>query len=151
MKNHLFVVVLIVLSFTIYGQEKTLNNEQKGYIAKGYDLVSYFEKKPEKGKSKYKTEYQGVHLMFSSQVHMELFNSDPKKYFPQYGGWCAYAVAVSGEKVSINPKTYEIRNAKLYLFYNRYFENTYTKWLKEDPKKLIMQADNHWVEIKKGL
>ncbi|PCI01912.1 MAG: hypothetical protein COB81_06445 [Flavobacteriaceae bacterium] len=139
------------MSFEFYGQQEAIYNEQNGFIAKGYDVVSYFEKKPEKGIFNFKVNYKGAHLMFSSQVHLELFNSDPEKYFPQYGGWCAYAMAVSGQKVHVNPKTYEIRDAKLYLFYNRYFDNTYSKWLNENPEKLGLQADKYWDQIKNSL
>ena len=67
---------------------------------------------------------------------------------PQYGGWCAYAMADKGEKVSINPKTFEIRDGKLYLFYNSWGTNTLDLWKKENVKGLQKKADQNWELIK---
>ena len=121
-------------------------NIQDGFIAEGYDLVSYFEQKAVKGKSEFKTTYQGVQVQFSSQANLDKFKAAPEKYWPQYGGWCAYAMGVDGSKVEINPKTFEIRDGKLYLFYNAFFINTLTKWQDEGAEKLRSRADSFWKE-----
>lgn len=139
-KNFLFLVLLVQVSFA----QNTPFNQQKDYVAEGYDLVSYFGQKAEKGSSKYMTEYQGNKFKFSSQQHLEQFLSDPERYLPQYGGWCAYAMATEGEKVKIDPKTFEIRNGKLFLFYNAFFNNTLESWLEEGPEELIPRADKNW-------
>jgi len=68
-------------------------------------------------------------------------------YMPQYGGYCAYAIAKKGEKVSINPKTFEIRDNKLYLFYDMFFTNTLDMWLENNPEQLKKQADDNWIKI----
>ncbi len=64
-------------------------------------------------------------------------------YEPQYGGWCAYAMGNSGEKVEVDPETYKIVDGKLYLFYNKYFTNTLKSWNK-DEAKLKSKADESW-------
>ena len=69
-------------------------------------------------------------------------------YVPQYGGYCAYAIADKGKKVSIDPETFEIRDGKLYLFYNAWGTNTLKMWLKEDVKGLQEKADKNWEDIK---
>jgi hypothetical protein len=56
-------------------------------------------------------------------------------------------MGVDGKKVSINPKTFEIRDGKLYLFYNAWGTNTLKSWLKEDTKKLQQTADANWKKI----
>ena len=62
-----------------------------GLAIGGYDPVSYFtERKPVIGSSSYTAEYQGVRFQFSSAAHREAFLSDPDRYVPQYGGYCAY-------------------------------------------------------------
>ena len=140
MKNT-FLAFLLIISTTIVAQDF---NTKKGYVANGYDVVSYFNNKAIKGDKKFSTTYNGVKFKFSSHKNLKTFKNSPKQYLPQYGGYCAYAIGVTGKKVSINPKTFEIRDGKLYLFYNSWGTNTLDLWLKEDPVKLQKQADKNW-------
>ena len=65
----------------------------------GYDLVIYFSKnKPVKGKSSISNQYQDLLFYFSSQENKDLFVSNPSKYLPKYGGWCAYAIGDYAKK-----------------------------------------------------
>lgn len=137
-----FVLFFLIIQFA-YAQKSDFNL-QKGYVAEGYDLVAYFEQKAEKGNSKFETEYKGLALRFSSNQNLKKFNANPEQYLPQYGGWCAYAMASEGEKVKIDPKTFEIRDRKLYLFYNAFFSNTLESWLEEGPEDLIRKANQNW-------
>ena len=132
----------IILPFFTFAQSEY--NSQKDYLAEGYDVVAYFSQKAVKGTSKYTTTHQGVKLKFESQKNLELFESNPQKYLPQYGGYCAYAMGKTGEKVSINPKTFEIRGGKLYLFYNAFLTNTLEKWVEEGAEELRAKADQNW-------
>lgn len=147
MKN----VVLLLLGFvyfTTVGQNTTANVNKKGFIAEGYDVVAYFKThKAIEGNKKYLATYNGAKYQFSSEENRVLFLKTPEKYVPQYGGWCAYALGTTGEKVKINPKTFEIRDEKLYLFYNAWGVNTLKKWLDEDPKALQKNADINWSKI----
>lgn len=59
-------------------------------------------------------------------------------------GW-KYAVA--GEKVTVNLETYEIRDGRLYLFYNSWGNNTLESWKKESPEVLKPMADKNWQKI----
>jgi len=122
-----------------------------GYVAEGYDVVSYFSLIAVEGSTNYEYQYDGVKFKFISSENLMLFKANPVKYIPQYGGWCAYAMGFKEDKVSINPKTFEIRGGKLYLFYNAWGTNTLKSWLKERPEKLKKQADANWAKIlKKG-
>jgi hypothetical protein len=80
---------------------------------------------------------------FSSAENKEAFKRSPSKYEPEYGGWCAYAMGKNGEKVNIDPETFKILDGKLYLFYNKYFNNTLTDWNK-DETNLKKKADANW-------
>jgi len=145
MKFYLSILFLVV-SASLFSQ-KNIYNTKKGFVAEGYDIVSYFDNKPEKGNKKYSTEFDGVKFQFASKEHLEAFKKSPKKYIPQYGGYCAYAIAAKGDKVSIDPKTFEIRDGKLYLFYNSWGVNTLNYWEKEGPEMLKKQADKNWIKI----
>ena len=87
-------------------------------------------------------------LFALSQANLDVFKKSPEKFEPAYGGWCAYAMGNTGEKVEIDPETYKIVEGKLYLFYNAYFTNTLPKWNKEE-KSLKTKADKNWIIFNK--
>jgi len=137
--------LFLATAFYNFSQEKL--NLKKGIIAKGYDVTEYFNHKPVKGNKKHSYKYQGATYFFSNEKNKEKFIKNPKNFIPQYGGYCAYAIAKNGKKVDINPKTFKITNNKLYLFYNSFTTNTLKNWNKENPKQLIIQADKNWKDI----
>ena len=61
-------------------------------------------------------------------------------------GWCAYAMGAKGEKVEVDPETFKIVDGKLYLFYNKFFNNTLESWNK-DEARLRSNADKNWSKI----
>lgn len=116
---------------------------------KGYDPVAYFNmQKAVKGKKEWAIAHQGALYYFSSGANKEAFKKNPAAYEPQYGGWCAYAMGESAEKVNVDPETFKIVSGKLYLFYNKYFNNTLTKWNKDEPG-LHAKADANWLKTYK--
>ena len=147
MKN-LFLALLLISSSLV--AQNSNYNTKKGFVANGYDIVSYFNNTAVKGKQKFATTFDGVKFKFSTKKNLKLFTENPIKYIPQYGGYCAYAIGKNGEKVSINPKTYEIREGKLYLFYNAWGTNTLKMWINEGANNLKKQADINWKKIKKS-
>lgn len=147
MKNTI-TLLLLIISAAAFAQ-KTDYNTKKGFVAEGYDVVSYFvDKKPQDGKEKYQTAYDGAKFKFSSEKNLNLFKENPTKYIPQYGGYCAYAVAAKKTKMYVDAEAYEIRDGKLYLFYNSWLSNKLEDWQKGDTKKLQAQGDKNWEELK---
>src|SRR5207249_4670266 len=49
----------------------------EGVALQGYDVVSYFDERAEKGNKKLSFEYGGVTWLFSSAEHRELFSQNP--------------------------------------------------------------------------
>jgi YHS domain-containing protein len=121
---------------------------ESGVAAQGYDVVAYFAGKASKGDKTYAIWHQGIKYQFANAKNLESFKANPDKYEPQYGGWCAYAMGYSGEKVEVNPKTFKIVNGKLHLFYNAYFNNTLNSW-NSDEANLKKKADTNWTKIYK--
>ena len=78
----------------------------------------------------------GAKWKFSSQANLDLFKSNPEKYAPQYGGYCAYGVT-QGNLVKVEPEQFTLRDGKLYLNYDA---DVQAKWLK-DPAGYIKDAD----------
>lgn len=147
MNRMLFSVVFALITISSTGQSEGHLNLSKDLAIKGYDPVAYFvSDKAVKGKSDLRLKHAGAVYQFSSAENKERFKKNPSHYVPQYGGWCAYAMGSTGEKVSINPETFEIRDGKLYLFYNKLFTNTLDSWL-EDPEELKMKADKNWDDL----
>ncbi|MGC4101828.1 YHS domain-containing (seleno)protein [Ferruginibacter sp.] len=123
------------------------NIDKNAVAVNGYDVVAYFNQgKAIKGDKKFSASAEGVVYYFSNNDNKELFLKDWKKYEPQYGGWCAYAMGAKGEKVEIDPETFKIVNGKLYLFYHSWVNNTLTKW-NNDETNLKTKADKNWVNI----
>ncbi|MEP0265273.1 YHS domain-containing (seleno)protein [Dokdonia sp.] len=146
MKNILIVLIAFV-SFSTFAQQ-TDYYLKKGYVAEGYDVTEYFNNKAVEGNKEFTTTYDGVKFKFASQANLDKFKASPDMFLPQYGGYCAYAVADKGKKVSVDPETFEIRDGKLYLFYNSWGTNTLEKWIEEGPEKLKGQADAAWNKVK---
>ncbi|RIJ27163.1 YHS domain-containing (seleno)protein [Henriciella mobilis] len=85
----------------------------------------------------------GVAYYFASEESARRFKADPAKYKPQYGGFCAYAVAV-GKKFDGDPHYADIVDGKLYLFVNAAIFEKY----KKDRKGTIARAEKTWPSIK---
>jgi YHS domain-containing protein len=147
----LFLVLLCSLVGFVKGQDpaarsKAFNLDQ-GIAVRGFDPVAYFvQNKAIKGSKDYATVFNGVTYYFSSAADKEEFRKDPSRYEPQYGGWCAYAMGSDGSKVEIDPETFKIINGKLFLFYNKFFNNTLKSWNKNEAA-LHRQADANWLKL----
>ncbi|MCK4586383.1 MAG: hypothetical protein KAU29_03525, partial [Gammaproteobacteria bacterium] len=107
MKNILSFVLFTSMVSISYADAKNYNTDD-GYVAEGYDVVEYFNDKAIEGDKKYTFNHDGAKFKFSTEENQNKFKSDPTKYVPQYGGWCAYAIADSNKRVSIDPETFQI-------------------------------------------
>lgn len=143
-----FSVILILFSTFVLSAQNIDYNTKKGYAAEGYDVVAYFNNEAKEGNKTHTTSYDGVNYKFASEQNLKAFLKSPKRYLPQYGGYCAYAVALKSKKVSIDPETFEIRDGKLYLFYNAWGTNTLKLWEQEQPEELVQKGDKNWDKIK---
>lgn len=156
MKQVIGILVLTLLFITgVSAQQaaqvrsKEYNVDKSGIALQGYDPVAYFlDHKALEGKKDIATVYSGATYRFATEEHRQAFKANPTKYEPQYGGWCAYAMGATGEKVEINPRTFKIIDGRLYVFYNRFFNNTLEKW-NEDESHLKSTADKNWTKFVK--
>lgn len=144
------LLTFLLLSFVMSGfsqsDESRLKqfNLENGIGIKGYDPVAYFvQSKAIKGRKDFSSIYKGITYHFISSANLETFQSNPAKYEPQYGGWCAYAMGKEGSKVEVDPETYKIIDGKLFLYYNKFFNNTLKSW-NLDETNLHTHADANW-------
>jgi len=148
MKNIIASILLLAINTGIANAQAVLRtkgfNLEKGIGIQGYDPVAYFTlNKAVKGSKQFSVSAEGITYYLSSAANKELFLKDYKKYEPQYGGWCAYAMGATNDKVDIDPETFKIVDGKLYLFYHSWINNTLTKWNK-DEGNLKAKADKNW-------
>lgn len=115
-----------------------------GYAIRGYDPVAYFtEGEPVEGRPQYEAEWNGATWRFASAENRERFVADPEAYAPQYGGFCAWAVAEKGELYSVDPHAWKIVDGKLYLNFS---DSIQRRWERDIPG-FIELGDRRWPEI----
>ncbi|MEO0459660.1 MAG: YHS domain-containing (seleno)protein [Myxococcota bacterium] len=115
-----------------------------GAAIHGYDPVAYFTKsKPVRGSKSHTAEWSGATWRFASAKNRELFQADPEKYAPQFGGWCAYAMSF-GRKATTVPEAWAIVDGKLYLNYSLDIQK---KW-NLDRAVFIKKAHAAWPKAK---
>jgi YHS domain-containing protein len=83
---------------------------------KGYDPVAYFtDSKPTPGVETYQLSWDGQIYRFASAAHLDLFEANPDKYAPQFGGSCAMNMS-AGVRRESDPHNWVISNGHLYVF-----------------------------------
>ena len=137
------VLLLVALSFSAMAA-KPVNTLKNSFFASetdtainGYDSVAYFtQNAPVKGLDAHTYEYKGAKWKFANQANLELFKNNPEKYGPQYGGYCAFAVA-NDSLAKVEPNQFTVHEGKLYLNYDAAVQKD---WLK-DKAGFIRKAD----------
>jgi YHS domain-containing protein len=90
--------------------------EPAALAIKGYDPVAYFtDGKPVPGRPEIAHDWDQHHYLFASAEHRDLFKADPVRYAPQFGNFCAMALA-KGLVIVANPENWLISEGKLYVF-----------------------------------
>lgn len=122
-------------------QEKILLNlDRDGRALQGYDPVAYFtDAKPVMGNPKFQSTHGGAIYWFSSKAHKDMFDANPAKFEPQFGGWCAYAASIDTLS-PIEPEYWEIVDNRLLLQHN---QKAWDLWHK-DPANNLVKADKNW-------
>lgn len=100
-----------------------------------------FDERPVNGDPGILAKHEGATYFFSSKSHQEAFEQAPDKYAPQYGGYCAYGVAL-GALFPVDVSTWQVRDDKLYLNLNPAILEEFNK----DTSGNINKADELWAE-----
>jgi YHS domain-containing protein len=149
MKQISALLLALGLAFSAAAQNKTLLNLDKGGVAiQGYDPVAFFtDHHPVKGKPEFASKFNGASYEFASQQHKDLFDKEPAKYEPAFGGYCAYGVS-RNKVVSIDVDAFQIVDGKLLLQYSKGVRDTFN----EDQKGNLAKATQNWPGLveKKG-
>jgi YHS domain-containing protein len=120
--------------------------EQTTVMLKGHDVVSYFTQgKHAMGSSQFASTYENVVFHFSSAEHKALFDKEPAKYIPQFGGYCANGVAY-GIPWGGDADTWRIEGGKLYIFGGKESKDAFEL----DVPANLKLAQKYWDEEIKG-
>jgi YHS domain-containing protein len=137
------LLISLISSTAILAQQSeifTIN----GKAIRGYDVVAFFTaSKPVKGEEQFSHVWKNTTWLFSSLENQELFKSNPEKYAPQYGGYCAFGMS-GGYKAPTIIETWKIIDQKLYFNYSLKVQDMWNK----DISGHIIKADNNWQKIK---
>lgn len=143
-KTRTLSLLFALATLTAVAQKPEVFSTKEGAI-QGYDPVAFFkEGKPVIGKKELTYLYKDATWHFSTQENLNAFISDPERFAPQYGGYCAYGTA-SGHKSPTQPETWTIVDNKLYFNYNKDVQKLWNK----DQKGLIGKANKNWPTVKK--
>ncbi len=149
-----FIIALVFAITTAMGTTGSLHAEETedvfnagrgGVIAiYGYDPVAYHtENRALLGSSDISARWGGVDWHFNSINNRDLFVSDPTRYAPQYGGFCAFAVARNAI-ADIDPDAFSIVDDKLYLNFSRSVKRRWDR----DRDQNILLGDRNWPELR---
>ena len=116
-----------------------------GVALGGTDPVAYFvESRPVQGKARHAVEWNGATWHFATAQNRASFAAEPDRYAPQYGGFCAWAVAEKGKLYSTQARNWAIVDGKLYLNYD---DDIQARW-QADTAGFIAQADRRWSDLR---
>src|ERR1051325_2946286 len=132
--------LLVVLVTAAAAQKRLINTDKNGLALQGYDPVAYFsENRPVRGNAQFQSSYNGGTYYFASATNKATFDSNPKKYEPQFGGFCAYAVS-QGHTAKIEPDAFQVLNDRLLLQYDKGVREKFNK----DSQGNLKKADQNW-------
>ncbi len=120
--------------------------EDKHLILFGHDVVSYFTESTHRpGLPAIKSVYKGVTFRFSTPEHKALFDREPEKYIPQFGGYCTNGI-VYGIPWGGDVDTWRIIDGKLYIFGGKGSRDAFML----DPAGNLALAQKYWSEEVNG-
>src|SRR5439155_25920917 len=95
MKKLSLLLLTLGLALPAFAETRTLLNLDKtGVAIQGYDPVAFFaDHKPVKGKAELSARHNGAKYYFVSKENRQSFVTDPAKYQPAFGGYCAYGLS----------------------------------------------------------
>ena len=142
------VFLLPVICLTLLGAGpawavEPINTSGRARLAlHGYDAVAYFDGEARRGSEEITHRWMEVVWRFASTETRDRFATDPERYAPQYGGYCAYAVS-KGSTADVDPEAWTIHEGKLYLNYSK---SVRTRWRKDIPGN-VAKADRNWPKL----
>ena len=146
----LIVLSLIGLSATVAQAQRAevFQSRRPDYTASalavgGFDTVAYHtQQQAVSGRPEFRVSWKGAEWQFASQANRDAFAADPEKFAPQYGGYCAFAVA-GGSTAAGDPRVFDVVNGRLYLNLST---GTQASW-RRGQASMIQRGDQNWPRL----
>lgn len=137
------IFLIWVVSAQVSHATDPVFSDWKGRAIRGYDPVSYFiDADPVEGEKELSHVWNGASWHFATEENRQAFIQNPKKYAPQFGGYCAWAVS-QGYTASTDPLAWDISDGRLYLNYSKSVQQN---WLRNKAAN-IEQGNVNWPEL----
>lgn len=117
-----------------------------GVAIEGFSPVSYFAGRAERGSALFAVEHDDVTYHLTDAEQVAAFRSDPSKYVPAFGGWCAFGMAVS-DKFPVDPANFQIVGGRLFLFLRNSGVDARELWNDGNEAELLEKARRHWKKV----
>jgi len=150
-----FMQIVFALFFltatTSFAQDNKANNIDNSNIAlQGYSPVSYADLGlAQKGVKEFKSNHQNIDYYFTSAEQRAIFDKNPEKYLPEYGGFCAFGI-YAGAKFRPDPNKFITKDGKYFLFLYNLELDAQQLWLNEKKHaKLVAAANANWSKLSK--
>lgn len=156
-----FTYALALLAFTLVVPSTTQaqsgprwyhNIDSTNVAIGGYDVVAYFtDSTATLGSADHEIVVDDVRYRFANAEHARQFETEPNRYLPQYGGWCALFAGVPPEnpfgiapgRFTPDPTNFAIHDDKLYLLTKGPTFDARPRW-QAAPANFIARADTFW-------
>jgi len=139
----MIVVAVLALASGAAAAKELVNVDDNGLALEGYDPVAFHtEGKAVKGKSEITFRHRGATYRFASPENRAKFESEPDRYAPAFGGFCAYG-ASNGYAAPVEIETWQLFDGRLLLNYDLQIKAKFDA----DRKGYLEKADRNWPSI----
>lgn len=115
-------------------------------ILKGADVTAYFTQgRYVQGSPEFRSSYEGVDFRFASAQAKALFDAEPARYLPQFGGYCANGL-VYGIPWGGDADTWKLIEGRLYIFGGQGSKEAF----EVDQANNVALANRYWTEEAQG-
>lgn len=125
------------------GPKPYWSTRKTGFVADGADVVAYHglneNARAVMGKNEFAVRWKEGIWVFANAQNMAAFKSNPSKFAPEFGGYCALSVAYGGTSRG-DKDAWHIHKGRLYLNGSK---NVRRKWLR-NKLQFIQWAQSQW-------
>ena len=139
----LIALVVTAAATSADAPKPAINKGNDSIAIKGYDTVAYIVSgRAIAGSPTFEYSWSDATWRFASKANRDRFRRDPKRYAPQFGGYCAWAIS-RGYTADVDPEAFQVVDGRLYLIYSK---SVQMRWEQDIPGN-IAKAEANWPAV----